>query len=60
MSQERTTLLLIKGAISMCPPEQQAKINTATEEIRAILAKYPEGEGNLALGLIGAELAAQG
>lgn len=55
MSQEKVTLYLIKGALSEFPAEDQAKVNAAADELRAVLQKYPD-HGSFALGLVGAEM----
>lgn len=59
MTEEQITLLMLKGAISEQAPEEQRTIKAAADQIRAVVdASGPLGV--LALGLVGAELAAAG
>jgi hypothetical protein len=51
-------LLIIKDEINKQPPEVQAGINAAADEIRAI-TKREDGTGYMALALVGAEIAAE-
>lgn len=57
MSKERDVLLLLKGAISEASPAEQAKINSAADKLRAVVAEYGD-EGTVALALVGSEMAA--
>lgn len=57
MTHEEMTLLVIKDAIDKAPPEERAKIDSAAEELRAVLAKHGAW-GSVGLALVGAELAA--
>jgi hypothetical protein len=58
MTEEQKTLLAVRVLIAKQPPEGQKKIRECEERIRALLQEYgPYGE--IALGLIGAERAAQ-
>lgn len=41
------------------PDADQKKIKDAKAEIEAALAKFPDGHGQMALALLGAELAAE-
>lgn len=59
MTNDQQTLLLIRGTIASQAPEDQAKVKAAEQEIRAIVAKYPEGHAMMAVGLLGAEMAAE-
>jgi hypothetical protein len=57
MDENYLTLLIIKDEISKQPPELQAKIHAAADEIRAILHRE-DGSGAMAVALVGAEFAA--
>lgn len=58
MTEEQTTLLLIKGALSEMEPADQEKVKACADKLRAVLNEHAE-HGILALGLVGAELAAK-
>ena len=60
MSDEQQTLLVIRGAISTLPPESQEAIAEMAEHIRRMIRTAAQGEGALAVALVGAELAAEG
>lgn len=55
MSQEQQTILMFKGLIASLPQEQQVMVREAEKKLRDVLVQYPDGEGLLAFGLIGAE-----
>jgi len=57
MTHEQETVLLIKGAMSDLTPEQRQEFDECYRQIRQIVTTYPMG--CVALGLIGAELAAE-
>ena len=58
MTAEKITLTLIRGTIAELPQEEQAKVNSAVEKIRAVMAT--EGDyARFAIALIGAEMAAE-
>lgn len=59
MTQDKLTLLLIKGTIADLPDEDRQKVNEATRQVREVLAAYLEGHAMLALALLSAELAAK-
>lgn len=58
MNPEQETFLVIAGTISQLPAEQQECINDMAEHIRAMIRAASDGEGAIAVALIGAELAA--
>lgn len=58
MSPEKQTLWIIRGTIAEQSHEDQHKIKSAETEIRAVITKYPEGHAQMAVALLGAELAA--
>lgn len=58
MNTDQATHLLILGAISQMPPEDRKLVDACAAEIRHTLKSYGE-HGVLALGLIGAEIAAK-
>lgn len=58
MTEEQTTLLLLKGAISDLGPDEQQKVKECAARLRSIQEEYGE-LGFLAFGLVGAELAAE-
>ena len=55
---DRTTILMIKGAIAELPLAQQAEVNEVITEINALFLAHPE-TFPLAFALVGAELQAQ-
>lgn len=56
MTNDQQTLLMFKGLIASLSVESQAKVREAEERLRDVLRGYPDGEGMVALGLLGAEL----
>lgn len=58
MSPEQHDLLLIKGAISNLPAQQQEKIKAAYAELKDVLVENGD-EGLMAFALLGAEEAAK-
>lgn len=56
MTYQEQTLLMIKGHITTLPPEQQAIVNECATTIRDVLAQHPDGEGLMALALVGSEI----
>jgi hypothetical protein len=50
------TLLLIKGAISELPAEEQHLVNEAADEIRRVIRANKAGIGAIAVTLVVAEL----
>lgn len=60
MTQDQQTILMFKGLIASLPEESQAKVKQAEKVIRQLLTDYPDGEGTVALGLVGAELQCEG
>ena len=58
MSDEQDTLLMIRGAIATMPPETQECVHEMAEHIRAMIRRAAKGEGQMAVALVGAELAA--
>ena len=58
MTEEQTTLLLIKGALSEFGADEQQKVNACADQLRSILEANGK-HGLWALGLVGAELAAK-
>jgi hypothetical protein len=59
MTSEQETLLVIKGSIASLPKERQEVIETIAENMRRVVRNTVNGEGHMALALVGAELAAQ-
>jgi len=53
--EERAVLLLIKGAISELPAEQQAKVRDIADQLRTII-KEGGAEGMCAFALVGGEV----
>lgn len=58
MNSERATLLLVRGALSELPQEQQDAVNAAHEKLKAIVTEAGD-VGLLALALLGAEIQAE-
>ncbi|KLN54693.1 hypothetical protein [Variovorax paradoxus] len=58
MDADTATHLLILGAIAQMPPEDRTLVEACAAEIRHTLKSYGE-HGSLALGLVGAEIAAE-
>ena len=58
MSQEQDTLWTIKGLIGELPEDRQRAITESYTKIKAIVTEYRD-EGEIAVALIGAELAAK-
>lgn len=56
MSAQQAALLAIKGAIYDLPPEDQAKVKSAAEQIKAVVAENG-GAGAVALSLVAVEMA---
>ncbi|HDL7189462.1 TPA: hypothetical protein PXN07_004035 [Yersinia enterocolitica] len=56
MTYQEQTLLMIKGHITTLPLEQQSVVSECAATIRDVLAKHPDGEGLMALSLVGAEI----
>lgn len=56
MTNDQQTLLMFKGLIASLSVESQSKVKEAEERLRDVLRSYPDGEGMVALGLLGAEL----
>jgi hypothetical protein len=58
MTRDDETVLMFKGLISTLPAEKKAGFDECERTLRSMLAKYPDGEAFLAIGLIGAEVSA--
>lgn len=58
MTKDQATLYLIQGVIREMPQETQDAINKVAEQLRSIRSENPEGVVDMAIALIGAELAA--
>lgn len=58
IAQDRAALLMVKGAVSDLTPEQQLKVADVASKLRALI-KGAGDEGQVALALVGAELAAE-
>ncbi|WAT01511.1 hypothetical protein [Rouxiella chamberiensis] len=58
MTEEQQTILMFKGLIASLPADSQANFKDAEQKIQQVLDDYPDGEGTLALGFIGAQLQA--
>ena len=58
MSQEQETLWMIKGVIGELPVERLQKVTESYVKIKTIMSEYGD-EGEIAIALIGAELAAK-
>jgi hypothetical protein len=56
MTADEQTVLMFRGLIASLPEESQAKVKQAEKQIRDLLESYPDGEGFVAMGLVGAEL----
>lgn len=56
MTEAQQTLLLIKGAMTELPPEDQAAIAVCAESIRELIKAAGDGIGPFALTLVGAEM----
>ena len=59
MSQEQDTLWMIKGMIGDLPEDLQCAVTESYNKIKAIMTEYGD-EGEIAIALLGAELAAKG
>ena len=59
MTAEQHTVILIKCSIESLPAESQESIKEIAECIRRIVKNAPDGEGAMALVLVGAELASE-
>ena len=59
MDQDQMVLFALRGMVASMPDEQRAKVEAAVKDLRATLSQYG-GEGMVALGLVGAELQAEG
>lgn len=59
MTQDQETILLIKGAISELPDDQQKECKDLILSIKAILRTSDDTIGTLVIALIGAELQAE-
>ena len=59
MTAEQETLSEIQTAIKGLSPESQEAIQEMAEHFRRIIKQAPDGEGQMALALVGAELAAE-
>jgi hypothetical protein len=59
LTPEQQVVKDIKDFIEAMPPEKQGIVAQKAAEIRNIIGKDPDGLGNLAVALIGAEIAAQ-
>lgn len=55
MTEEQTTVLLIKGLISELPAAQQEACKELAEHIRQCIQKAGDPVGSIALALVGAE-----
>lgn len=58
MSEEQTTLLLLMGALAGMDRADQEQVKSCADKLRSVIAEHGDN-GILALGLVGAELAAQ-
>jgi hypothetical protein len=58
VSQEQETLWMIKGVIGELPVERLQKVTESYVKIKTIMSEYGD-EGEIAIALIGAELAAK-
>jgi hypothetical protein len=58
MKTEDVQLLILKGAISNLPADQQQKVNECAEKLSATVSEYGE-LGLIALSLVGATEAAK-
>lgn len=59
MTEEKATLLLIKGAIADQPPADRAGIELAAAKLREVIAVHND-HGRMAFALVGAELQMEG
>lgn len=59
MTNEQKNLADIRTAIKSLPPESQETIEDIAEHFRVTIRVAPDGEGAMALALVGAEMAAQ-
>jgi hypothetical protein len=55
---DRTTILLIKGAISELEPEQRAEVGKLIIDLKALRRDHPDTFG-IAFALVGAEMQAE-
>lgn len=58
MTQDEIVLAIIRDTVQQMPEDERAKVTAAADELRTILALNAPW-GNVALALVGAELAAQ-
>ncbi len=58
MSQEQETLWMIKGVILQLPEDRRHKVMESYIKMKIIMDEY-EDEGQIAVALLGAELAAK-
>lgn len=58
MTAEQQNVLIIKGIISELPAVQRETVNEMADTVRRMIKSAPEGEGTLAMALVGAELQA--
>lgn len=58
MSAEKTMLLVLKGAISELPPEDQEKIKAVANTLKSIILSNGDA-GMMAFALLGAEMAVE-
>lgn len=58
MTEERQTLLIIKGAIAELPDADRQGVELAAAKLREVVLLHND-HGKMALALVGAELAAE-
>lgn len=56
MSAEHAMLLTLKGAITELPADEQAKVQSTAEQIKAVIAENGDA-GFIAMALVSAEMA---
>ena len=59
MTEEKATLLLIKGAIADLPPADRDGVELAAAKLREVIAVHND-HGRMAFALVGAELQMEG
>jgi hypothetical protein len=59
MTEDQKTILMFKGMIASLPADQQGKVEQAAQEIKSIIADYPDGEAVVALGLVATQIQAE-
>lgn len=56
MSQEKAALYMLKGVVSEMEPDEQQKVDSALEKIRAVMSEYGQA-GTIAMAMISLETA---